>query len=79
MSDLMTRPRAVNGINWCQQPPRMPTISPSNLRQMPGVKQLVEERAGSRNAALKWRRRGFNAECRRNEDGSYSVYASWPA
>ena len=70
--------RAPVALTWCQQPPRTPSISHAAVRQFPGVKQLVEERAGSRNAALKWRKRGFNAECKRNMDGTYSVFAWWP-
>lgn len=73
----LRRPRAAAGITWCE-PPRVPMVSHVALAQTPGVRTLVEERAGSRNAALKWRKRGFNAECRVNEDGTYSVYAWWP-
>ena len=75
-TSLLSRP-ASRGITWCQ-PPRVPKITHASLQTMPGIKQLVEDNAGSRSAALKWRKRGFNAECKRNADGTYRVYAWWP-
>lgn len=76
-TSLLTRPRAHNGITWCQ-PPRTLADACDSLQETPGVKRLVEERAGSRNVALKYRKRGFNAECKRNDDGTYKVFAWWP-